>query len=80
MKSQLEGDTYESTNFALQAVGDKQYGFLNINLAGLRMSKKNLETSTYENGVWITVHDDMLDELITALQYYKQYRTFKKEA
>lgn len=76
MKAELGDDTYESVNFALDAVAGTE-GWLNITMAGLKTSDDTAKTSDYENGVWQTFGDEQLDELITALTYYREYRTFK---
>lgn len=75
-------DRYEGQNFALTA--HKAFGsdahWANLYLAGIHkdLSREDSEV-TYQDGVWVTMNDKEIDELITALQYYRRYGTFKKE-
>jgi hypothetical protein len=68
-------DTYESRDFAL---GVTEAKFINISVAGIGRTLDD-HPQGYENAVWLSLFDQDVDELITALQYYKQYRTFKKD-
>lgn len=65
-------DSYESANFKIHATPSGQ--FMNLMLEGYPVNEAT-------DVVWVTLHDNELDELITALSYYREYRTFKpKEA
>lgn len=69
-------DVYEGKHFALSAIGRS---FVNLSVEGLHEPLNRSEDGIhYSDGVWVSMYDTELDELITALQYYREYRTFKK--
>lgn len=69
-------DVYEGKHFALSAIGNS---FVNLSVEGLHEPLNRGEDGIhYSDGVWVSIYDTELDELITALQYYREYRTFKK--
>lgn len=68
-------DVYATRDFTLSAYPQ----YVNISVAGIGEDVK--DHIFYDKGVWLSFHENELDELITALSYYRKYRTFKpKEA
>lgn len=62
-------DVYETRIFKIHVTGGN---FINLMVDGVQAG---------DHAAWATFYDKDLDELITALSYYREYRTFKpKEA
>ena len=72
-------NTYEGRNFALSSIGNVENGFLNVQIEGIHERLDSRQDYLYSDGVWVTMRDDDVDELITALQYWQKYKTFNKE-
>lgn len=71
-------DSYVGRDFAISSSTNSD--FVNLQIQGVHETLDTSQDHQYPNGVWVSMHDSDIDELITALQYWQKYKTFNKES